>query len=264
MMKKLRLFFIFAAVLLTLTGCESGGVSDTSPTPATTTSAETSVPITTATTAGVSGDTSPTSEASVDDTPAPTYEVTLPIPYDKTAYLSDDEFVVLNGVTLGMTYDEALSLLSDYEVSVFDGPTVKIIATGNYRLYFYAMNETFGHYIDGEYVERLLGLNRDGTCYLLTVDIDSACTDPLIRDIKIGDSVEAVSEKFPFKSTKLQKWAYQNLYGKDEISEPHASLEYTTVLGTYRILLTTPNRLLEISFDKENNVRSLELSLYDT
>ena len=263
-MKKYSRFFCVVIAVILLAGCDKNTVIDPSPTPSENVVSQSPVE-SAAPPSDHSDGTDGSDDANTDaETPPDIGDLIIPVPYDSDSYLSEEEFVVLNGIRIGMTYEQAAPFFDGYETIVFDSPTSKVVRTGGYFFSFNAIDETYGYYEGDKFVEGMLELNRDGTCYLLRVTMDESCTDTLIRDIRIGDSIEDVFGKLPIKDTKLRRWAYQNLYGKDEFGEPRAFLEYTTVLGTYRIYATTSKYILNINFDKQNNVKMVELIREDS
>lgn len=177
------------------------------------------------------------------------------VPFSRDKYLSDDEFVIAGGVKLGMSYDEALKILGNYDEALDNAPGVKSIIKDGYNYGFYQINKTFTNQSD---------LKIDGIFRLLNVSLTKYSDDEFPRGIKIGDSIEDVLNKFPGKDKKLRKWAYQNIYGTDEKGKPRAYLEFTMFNECYYFSATTTKQILIVQFDRNNCVSSIEILKEDS
>lgn len=170
--------------------------------------------------------------------------------YDPTSYLSNEEMITSDGVKLTMTYDEVIAIIGEPYETFDNSDDVKSLIKNGYYYGFCQIGDSF---------EEDYPLPRDGEYYLLSISASESCTDPLPRGIHIGDTIEDVMKKFPTQDKTLKKWASQMVYGKQELGQPRAFLEYTTVLESYRIYVTTTTQVLNIQFDKQNKVKSVEL-----
>ncbi|MDD4801892.1 MAG: hypothetical protein PHF24_02945 [Syntrophomonas sp.] len=170
--------------------------------------------------------------------------------YDPAAYLTDEEMVTAGGVRLTMSYEEVLSIIDEPDEAYDNMPGVKSLLKDGYHYGFYQIGASFPE----DY-----SLPHDDKYYLLSISAREGCTDPLPRNILIGDDIEQVFDKFPTEDRTLRKWAMQTVYGKQEPGQPRSFLEFTTVLDTYRIWVTTTTQVLNIHFDKQNKVRNIEL-----
>lgn len=184
--------------------------------------------------------------------PEVSYEVKPDPIYDTTTYLTDEEVVTADGVRLTMTYDEVLSIIGEPEQAFDNSDTVKSFIKNGIHYGFYQIDKGF----DANYP-----LPRDGVYYLLNLTFLENYKDPLPRGIRIGDDIADVFDKFPTLDKTLRKWAYQTVYGEQQRGQPHAFLEFTTVLGRYRLYATTTTQVLNIHFDKKNKVMSVDLIL---
>ena len=181
--------------------------------------------------------------------------------YNKAEFLSDDEFIILGGVRLCMTYEEVMEIIGDYDDAYDDIPSVKSVFKDGYHLCFYFLDESFGYYVDGEYIELCPELERNDDYYLLNIFINDSGADGFIRDLKIGDSVESVFAKFPFDEPgNLES---RHLYGEDKLGKPRAFLERISDGEYYRILLTTTTKSFEITFNGENKIERMFIARED-
>lgn len=170
--------------------------------------------------------------------------------YDPMTYVQEEEFVTAKGVKLLMTYEEVCAIIGEPDEAYSNSDTVKSLMKDGIHYGFYLIDDAFDHRYDSL---------RDNEFYLLYLNYTGSSTEKMMRGLTMGQPIEEVFTHFPTKDDRLQKWAYQVVYGKQEMGEPHAFLEYTTVLGTYRILATTGTYSLNIHFDKNNCVSSVDL-----
>lgn len=177
-----------------------------------------------------------------------------PVSWSADKYLTDEEMTVA-GVKTGMSYEEALAILGGYDEAYDNTQTVKSIIKDGLHFGFYQIDETFTNQSD---------LKKDGVFRLLDLSTVAASQYEFPRGIKIGDSIEAVLSKFPGKDKELRKWAYQNIYGKDEIGKPRAFLEFVLSGWRYRFVATTTKQTLEVDFNRENRVSSVTITKEDS
>lgn len=173
---------------------------------------------------------------------------------DPGKVLTDDEFVFADGVRLGMTYEEVLQILDGYDEAYDNAPGVKSVIKDGIHYGFYQIDESFTNQSD---------FPRDDVYRLLNLSSESY-QGKLPRGIKIGDNIEDVLNKFPGQDKTLRKWAYQMIYGKDEIGSPRAFLEFTMYNEAYRFVATTSKQVLEITFDRNNQVRLITCAKEDS
>ncbi|MDO4541169.1 MAG: hypothetical protein Q4B48_08810, partial [Syntrophomonadaceae bacterium] len=152
--------------------------------------------------------------------------------YDPGSRLADYEVMTADGVRPGMTEDEALALIGEPEEVIDNAPGVRSILKDGIHYGFYQIDDSFS----ADYP-----LPRDGNFYLLNITAAESCFDPLPRGIYIGDDIYAVLGKFPSRDSTLRQWAHQMLYGQDEAGAPRAFLQFTTILGSYRLHAVTEN-----------------------
>lgn len=173
-----------------------------------------------------------------------------PQDFDPDTYLANEEMVTADGVRLTMTYDDVLALIGQPDTAYENTPGVKTIVKGGYSFGFYQIDDAF---------PADFPLPHDGEYYLLNILVEDTCTDLLPRGIRIGDDIQSVFDNFPTQDRELKKWAEQTVYGKQEIDQPRAFLEFTTVLGSYRLCATTTTQTLNIHFDRDNKVSSVDI-----
>jgi hypothetical protein len=168
--------------------------------------------------------------------------------YDPTKPLSEEEFVLHNGVRFGMTYDEVLAatgedvvfLANDFVFDVAEG--VSIVQDG----VFYGFQQNA----------------EDHAFYLASLSIQNSvdygdAVAPIFRDIRIGDTLESVFDKFPVRDRELKQWAEQALYGEPPAN--YARLYY--VAGSYYdMMLVADHCLAHITFSRlEQKVLRVEI-----
>ncbi|NLB88302.1 MAG: hypothetical protein GX790_03625, partial [Syntrophomonadaceae bacterium] len=172
------------------------------------------------------------------------------VPYNIDEYLSDEEFVIAGGVRMGMTFEEVVEIICDDFEVIENAPGVKSILKDGYHFGFYQIDGTFENQTD---------LPIDGIFRLLDVSLNEYSHDEFPRGIKIGDSIEDVLSKFPGQDKTLRKWEHQMIYGKDEIGQSRAILSFHMFNECYMFRAMTGEQVLIVNFDRNNQVRSLEI-----
>jgi hypothetical protein len=207
-----------------------------------------------ATTAPVSNP-EPPSPVAAEIPEGPAAEISPPLaalnPYDVTAPLSDEEFRLLNGVALGMRYEQVLDLVGSDKVVFFnhDDDARSFKQAGVF----------YGFYLNAD----------DSVFYLCNLNIENDADSgeiaaPFFRDIKIGDPLDSVFDKFPVRDRTLKKWAYQQLYGemKGTAQQNYAYLEFVAD-SYYSMVLVAETQVARITFSRlEQRVLWVELEFY--
>lgn len=168
--------------------------------------------------------------------------------YDSSKFLEDAEIEAMS-VYPGMTYEQAIQIIGQPDEEFNNTDDVKSVIKDGVHYGFYKINDSF---------DKNFGLPHDQNFYLLNFSISGDSEGP--RKIKVGDDIQDVFIKFPVKNTSLQKWAAQKIYGPQRTGEPHATLRFTTVLGTYDMVFVTEKYSVLIDFDKQNKVRTIDIS----
>lgn len=171
-------------------------------------------------------------------------DIIMPIPFNPDEYLTDEEFVFSGGVRLGMSYEEVLKILGGYDEANDNAPGLKSVTKDGVHYGF--------------------GLEVNGVYQLLDVTMDEFSNEVFPREIRIGDSIEDVLNKFPGKDKKLREWDYQIIYGPDQGGKPRAYLEYINKEECYHFTATTTKQVMRVNFDRENRVRSIEMRKEDS
>lgn len=170
--------------------------------------------------------------------------VVIQHPYHSGKIVTDEEFVLPNGVALEMTYDEVASQLGGYENGFQHSPGTRIIEDRGIHYAFYLVN--------GQYTLSRIDINNANILY-------KPSEAGTIRDIKMGDSVIDVLSKIPAQNKKLQKWATQKLYGSDRAGTKNSAvLQYN---GTYTIFITSENYMMLLNFDQDDTLWALSITL---
>lgn len=174
--------------------------------------------------------------------------------YDSSKYLTEEELSTEQGVKLGMTYEQVLEIIGEPDEKFDNDTTVKSFKKDGVLYGFYKIDDSF---------DRSVTLPRDDNFYLLNITMseEDGFNGAAPREIRMGDSIEEVFLKFPVKDTTLRKWAEQAVYGTQKQGNPRATLMYTTVLGTYHICFVTENGVMNVHFDKKNNVKQIDIIL---
>jgi beta-lactamase regulating signal transducer with metallopeptidase domain len=154
--------------------------------------------------------------------------------FDATKPLTDNEFTLFNGVKLGMSMSEVLAIIGE-DVEFYEPA--------------FPENQGFAH--DGIFYGCYRAEGED-TFILISVGFNDS-KQPAIRDIRIGDTIESVFDKFPVRDKELKKWAWQMLYGyMPEEGQPHknyAALEFVAD-SYYSMRVLAENYGMTISFSR--------------
>lgn len=160
------------------------------------------------------------------------------VPFDPSKYFTDDELMFAGGVRLEMSYEEVLGILGGYDESYDNAPGVKSIKMNGVLYGFYESN---------------------GVYRLKTLNLSESSKEIFPREIKVGDKIEDVLNKFPGNDKTLRKWAYQNIYGGDHMEEFYAKLEFRMYDECYHFTVKTPKSMMAVNFDKNNCVHFIEI-----
>lgn len=174
--------------------------------------------------------------------------------YDITSRVSFAEMSTAAGVSVGMTYDEVIDILGEFDEMYVNSDNSVHGEKFGYFYTFYTMDEAFS---------QQTGLPVDGNYYLFDIEISDRCIDEMFRGVKIGDSIEDIMAKLPSTNTTLQKWSYQALYGPGtyEQGKELAALEYYIPAATYRLIIQTANHgTMTLSFDGTDSLNSVVIS----
>lgn len=166
----------------------------------------------------------------------------VPLPdFDPKAPIKDEEFVLCNGVRLGMRYDEVIETLGGVvtpAVSEEEHPYFWHDGT----VYFFSLAE------DGEY--RLVSLQIAGAqsgVYTL-------------RGIRIGMDIADVFALIPAQDTELKRWAEQEIYRDGEY---HAWLEFVAN-SFYSLRIQAQTQIADITFSRVGTqVKYIDLTYLD-
>lgn len=184
-----------------------------------------------------------------DGDPAADIVITAPV-YDPAAFMAPEEFVTARGVRLTMTYEEALPLIGEPEQTFDNAPGVMTVVKDGMHYGFYQIDDSFAAGYP---------LPRDGSYYLL--DFATAAADypyPLPRDLRPGDDIAAVLERFPAQDKTLKEWAMQTIYGQQGPGHPRAFLTYAITTASYRLCVVADHQVMNVYFDPQNRVEKIE------
>lgn len=160
---------------------------------------------------------------------SPSQDVVIPSydpQWDAASPMTEKEFVLSNGVMIGMTYDEVLQA-----VQASTDSTIEFLDSGSSN--FSVDNVLYGFSAD-----------NDGTPRLNYLSIGEESSLHFGRDFHIGESIDDVFAKIPAQDTELKQWARQTLYEKNGYN---SYLEYVA-LSYYMMRIETPTMNLHITF----------------
>ncbi len=153
--------------------------------------------------------------------------------WDPSLPLMEDEFVLSNGISMGMTYEQAMTILESTAKSSIESST----------------SEFFWD-IRAEDVLYTFEANSEGTMVLTRLHIDEHCTDLSFgRNYHIGEAIEEVFASVPARDTELKKWAIQTIYEDGNYS----SYLRFVAMSFYAMDMRTQNLCLEITFSRDEN-----------
>ena len=174
--------------------------------------------------------------------------------YDAAEPLTADEFVLYNGVRLGMIYEEVLAIIGE------DALTEQCL--------FYLITVPEYRYLDLEGIFYTFLQNDRDSFYLESVNFGEEATGAIFRNIKIGDTMESVFDKFPVRDRELKKWAWQMLYGQmpsdNNDGKNYSALEFVAD-SFYSMRFITDSHFASIAFSRlEQKVKwaTLEYTLW--
>lgn len=240
---------VMALLLLILSACSSGTAPDddvTATLPAS--SAElpatepAAAPSTESTADPLAAEPVSEDDITVQETPVSLAQRPVFLPEDP---VQDEELVSLHGYLIGMTFAQTQQLweipqsMVDYAINRWTQESPSIcIYVGNLYYEFKpgqdAAIDDFDNYTLQHiyYGETVFCTNREPLCVL--------------RDIKLGDTIEDALKSLPGNRTP-QQWATDQLYGGYG-APGSASLEYTTSLGFYELRIYGENSWIRLSF----------------
>lgn len=167
--------------------------------------------------------------------------------YDPSQPLSDDEVVLSNGVRLGMTYEEVAALVGDNINNFSDGDEESYCFGYNGAFYIFSANES------GELILWHISIQNS--------DNFGQAVDPVFRDIRLGDTMESVFDKFPVIDRTLKQWAIQTLYGDPNYKGTQYSTLQFVADSYYSMTISAGKCHVNITFSRvEQTVKWIELS----
>jgi len=180
-------------------------------------------------------------------------------PFEPKDKVTDGEFISLQGYEVGMTFKEANEIWEIPQTVVDYGMGRWTAEYPSLCLYLGNMYVEFKPKPDADI--------NDFDSYTLThiyygETIFGSGPEPLsvLRDIKLGDSIEDALKSLP-GGRKPREWALDQLYGKYQ--EPgSASLEYTTNLGFYDLRIYCDTCWATLSFHSKGKLWIADVYAY--
>lgn len=128
--------------------------------------------------------------------------------YNPNTPLQDDEVTLPHGVRFGMTYEQAHKLCAAYAENEESGDEWRSFDCEGYHYTFNA---------DDVLISASIRSAADGG------NVDPVT--PIFRDIRLGDTMESVFDKFPCTDRELKQWVSQIVYGDPDSGE-YAELQF--------------------------------------
>lgn len=173
--------------------------------------------------------------------PAPDEPAEDSLQWDSALPVKDHEFLLSNGVRLGMTFEDTVRYVraaSDADI-VFD-------------------NQEYSFCFQADDVSYDFSRNGDGPRILIAVTIGPESSLRFGRDFHIGESMDEVFSKIPARDTVLKQWHIQSLYDYDPCI---AYLSFRD-LSYYAITIQTDSSSVTLNFTPDTmELQSMNISM---
>ena len=168
--------------------------------------------------------------------------------YDVTQPLQDWELTRTNGVQTGMTQAQVEAITGSLTPDEYGNA---LLDDQNVSYYFWQ---------NGYLEPQLMELRWNGTVKNNEIVFDTAQDVPSFRDIRLGDTLDEVFDKFPCVDREPKQWAVQYVYGSEN-SPDSAALCF--IADSFYALTFTVNgqRRATISFSRVQQ-RVFEIDVY--